>query len=137
MQIKNEKIIKFLRDWKELLNTQNPDLVTLFMAMVNTKELLNIDCLAIVSILKEKGYETKALREATFVDKMKEATDRFIGMSSITGSKVDKVNWLEFCNTYLSNYCGLNAQEAIEAINNNSKYLKARIQGQDIIIDIN
>jgi hypothetical protein len=137
MQIKNERIIKFLRDWKELLNIENPDLATLFMAMVNTKELLNIDCLAIVSLLKEKGYETGALREATFVDKMKEAIDRFIGMSSITGSRVNKVNWLEFCNTYLSNYCGLNAQEAIEAINNNSKYLKARIQGQDIIIDIN
>ena len=56
MQIKNEKIIKFLRDWKELLNTENPDLATLFMAMVNTKELLNIDCIAIASLLKEKGY---------------------------------------------------------------------------------
>ncbi len=137
MQIKNERIIKFLRDWKELLDIENPDLVTLFMSMINTKGLLNIDCLAIISLLKEKGYETKALQEATFVDKMKEAIDHFIRMSSITGSKVDKVNWLEFCNTYLSNYCGLNAQEAIETINNNSKYLKARIQGQDIIIDIN
>lgn len=137
MQIKNEKIIKFLRDWKELLNIENPDLATLFMAMVNTKELLNIDCLAIVSLLKEKGYETKALREATFVDKMKEVIDHFIGMSSITGSNVNKVNWLEFCITYLNNYCGLSAQDAIETINSNSKYLKARIQGQDIIIDIN
>lgn len=137
MQIKNEKIIKFLRDWKELLDIENPDLATLFMAMVNTKGLLNKDCLTIVFLLKEKGYETKALREATFVDKMKEVIDHFIGMSSITGSKVDRVNWLEFCNTYLSNYCGLSAQQAIEIINNNSKYLKARIQGQDIIIDIN
>ena len=136
MQIKNEKIIKFLRDWKELLNTENPDLVTLFMAMANTKYLINMDCLTISRWLEEKGYDTMALRESTFIDKLKPAIDQFINMSHITGSTVNKVNWLEFCQTYLYNYCGLTLSEVIDTINNNSKYLKARIDGQEIIIDI-
>ena len=137
MEVKNERVIKFLKNWKELLNTSEPDLVTLFMAMANTKYLINLDCIIISQWLEEKGYDTLMLKESTFIDKLKPAIDKFIGMSHITGSTVNKVNWLEFCKTYLYNYCGLTLSQVINVVNMNSKYLKARIDGQEIIIDIN
>ena len=84
----------------------------------------------------EKGYDTMFLRETTFIDKLKPAIDKFIGMSHITGSTVNKVNWLEFCKTYLYNYCGLTLSQVINIVNMHSEYLKAKIDGQDIIIDI-
>ena len=132
----NDSIIKFFKDWKELLNSTNPDLFTLCLAMANTKGLLNKDCITITSIIEQKGYPIKEAQAITLLEKLKKATDDFIELTHITGSNIDKVNWLEFCQTYLHNYCGLTYSETIDLVNSNSAYLKASISDQNIIIDI-
>jgi hypothetical protein len=130
-----KETIRFFKEWKELLQQDPPDLLALTYSMVNSKYLINMHCIQIASIIKDKGHPILAYQEHAFMEKVKESVDKFVAMSHITKSTINEVNWLEFCNTYFENFAGLPSSVAIQCVNDNSTYIGAHIEDQSIIID--
>jgi hypothetical protein len=131
-----KETIRFFKEWKELIDHNPPDLLAITYSMVNSKYLINMHCIQIATIIKEKGFPIKSYQEVAFMEKVKESVDEFVKMSRMSGLIINKVNWLEFCNDYFENFCGLLSREAIECVNHNSQYIGAHIEDQSIIIDI-